>query len=48
MTAKMRGLLDPLVKCGVDYEEAVKDVCNVLMHWMNNSAALKKGLHTGH
>ena len=28
MIAKMRGLLDPLVKFEVDYNEAIKDVSN--------------------
>ena len=48
MIAKMKDLLDPLVKFEVDCEEVAKDVCNVLMHWQNNSAAGKKGHHTGY
>ena len=44
MIAKMRGLLDPTVKFEVDYEKAANDVCNVFMHWQNNSAAGKMAI----
>lgn len=42
MIFKMRGLLSPSVKCEVDYEEASKDVCNVLLHWQKGEAAGKR------
>ena len=42
MIAKMKDLLDPLVKFEVDCEEVAKDVCNVLMHWQNNSTGGKR------
>ena len=38
MIAKMRGLLDPLVKFEVDYDEAIKDVSNVAFMWRMNAA----------
>ena len=48
MIAKMRGLLDPLVKLEVDYDEAIKDVSNVAFMWRMNAAAGKKGFYPGH
>ena len=42
MIAKMRGLLDPLVKFEVDYDEAIKDVSNVAFMWRMNAAAGKR------
>ena len=42
MISKMRGLLDPAVRSEVDYEEAVKDVSNVWIHWSNGEAAGKR------
>ena len=42
MIKKMRGLLDPSVKFEVDYEEAVKDVSNVLFMWKMDAAAGKR------
>jgi len=42
MIAKMWGLLDPLVKFEVDYDEAIKDVSNVAFMWRMNAAAGKR------
>ena len=42
MVSKMRGFLTPSIKCEVDYEEALKDVCNVLMYWQKGEAAGKR------
>ena len=33
MISKMKGLLNPSIKCEIDYEEGPKDLCNELMHW---------------
>ena len=36
MISKMRYLLDPNLRCEVDYTEAAKDCSNVLHQWTNN------------
>ena len=40
--SKMRGFISPSVKCEVDYEEALKDVCNVFVRWQKGEAAGKR------
>ena len=42
MISKMRGLLTPSIKCEVDYEEASKNVCNVLIHWQKGETVGKR------
>ena len=42
MIKKMRGLLHPSVKSEVDYEEAAKDISNVLFMWEMSAAAGKR------
>ena len=42
MIRKMRGLLHPSVKSEVDYEEAAKDISNVLFMWKMSAAAGKR------
>ena len=46
MISKMRGLLSLSVKCDVDYEEALNDVCNVLVHLRKGEAAGKRASNT--
>ena len=42
MIKNMRGLLQPLIRSEVDYDEAMEDASNVLFQWMNGDTAGKR------
>ena len=45
MIRKMRGLLDPSMKGVVDYEEATKDISNILAKWESKGGRRHEGIH---